>query len=286
MFERYTEKARRVIFFARYEACQHGSHFIETEHLLLGLLREEKALFLHLLPNLDEDSIRDKVAAHARTRKPVSTSIDLPLSDKSKWVLKYAADEADRLNHRHIGSEHLLLGLLHDKEDSAAKLLHQGNANYSAMRHAVEKLPQAFAAQSKIYAVPGHRSRVEVYKTVEIHGTSRNAEHISAAVNKCRENSWHWRKSSWTPLDVVINLKTADFSFDLSLAADSANFKLVQGGWKKDHCAICHWDLFESKDDPTHGTGYTNGRDWVCQECYEKFWARPDFLSATYDDIT
>jgi len=60
----------------------------------------------------------------------------------------------------------------------------------------------------------------------------------------------------------------------------------VKAGWKKDHCFICRWELFESKDDSDHGSGYTNGHDWLCTECYTKFWERPDFFSSSYSEIT
>ncbi len=113
MFERYTEKARRVIFFARYEASQFGSPYIETEHLLLGLLREDKALTNRFLrSHASVESIRKQIRGHTTTiREKVSTSVDLPLSNECKRVLAYAAEEAERLSHRHIGTEHLLLGL-------------------------------------------------------------------------------------------------------------------------------------------------------------------------------
>jgi Zn-finger protein len=55
---------------------------------------------------------------------------------------------------------------------------------------------------------------------------------------------------------------------------------------EKDHCAICHRPLYQSKDDAEHGSGYTNGRDWVCTECYDKFWQRPDFIAGSFSDIT
>ena len=111
MFERYTEKARRVIFFARYEASQFGSPYIETEHLLLGLLREDKALTNRFLrSHASVESIRKQIEGHTTIREKVSTSVDLPLSNECKRVLAYAAEEAERLSHRHIGTEHLLLG--------------------------------------------------------------------------------------------------------------------------------------------------------------------------------
>jgi len=109
MFERYTEKARRVIFFARYEASQFGSPYIETEHLLLGLLRESRAVTAKLLKPDSDFVIRKKIELHYGERKTISTSVDLPLSNESKRVLAYAAEEAERLAHKHIGSERLML---------------------------------------------------------------------------------------------------------------------------------------------------------------------------------
>src|ERR1035437_7913802 len=108
MFERYTEKARRVIFFARYEASQFGSPYIETEHLLLGLLREDKALANRFLrSHAAVESIRKQIEGHTTIREKVSTSVDLPLSHECKRVLAYGAEEAERLSHKHIGTEHL-----------------------------------------------------------------------------------------------------------------------------------------------------------------------------------
>ena len=108
MFERYTEKARRVIFFARYEASQFGSPYIETEHLLLGLLREDKALANRFLrSHAAVESIRKQIEGHTTIREKVSTSVDLPLSHECKRVLAYAAEEAERLDpqaHRHRAS--------------------------------------------------------------------------------------------------------------------------------------------------------------------------------------
>ena len=126
MFERYTEKARRVIFFARYEASQFGSPYIETEHLLLGLLREDKRIgLLFFRSHVFVDEIRKKIEQHTYIREKIATSVDLPLSNESKRVLAYAGEEAERLAHKHIGTEHLLLGLLREKEGFAAHLLNE-----------------------------------------------------------------------------------------------------------------------------------------------------------------
>jgi ATP-dependent Clp protease ATP-binding subunit ClpA len=98
MFERYTEKARRTIFFARYEASRFGSLYIEAEYLLLGLLREDKALANGFLrSHAAVESIRKQIEDHTARRATVPTSMDLPLSHECKRVLIYGAEEAERL---------------------------------------------------------------------------------------------------------------------------------------------------------------------------------------------
>src|SRR5450432_616748 len=143
MFERYTEKARRVIFFARYEASQFGSPYIETEHLLLGLLREDKALTNRFLrSHASVESIRKQIEAHTTIREKVSTSVDLPLSNECKRVLAYAAEEAERLSHKHIGTEHLLLGLLREEKCFAAEILHERGLRLSTIREELARTSQ------------------------------------------------------------------------------------------------------------------------------------------------
>src|ERR1700720_761721 len=150
MFERYTEKARRVIFFARYEASQFGSPYIETEHLLLGLLREDKALTNRFLrSHASVESIRKQIEGHTTIREKVSTSVDLPLSNECKRVLAYAAEEAERLSHRHIGTEHLLLGLLREEKCFAAEILHERGLRLSTIREELARTSQEKAAPQR-----------------------------------------------------------------------------------------------------------------------------------------
>ncbi len=138
MFGRYTEKARRVVFFARYEASQFGSPYIETEHLLLGLLREGKTLSNRFLRSPGAvESIRKQIEDHKMPGEKVSTSVDLPLSNESKNVLAYAAEEAERLGHKQIGTEHLLLGLLREEKCFAAEILHERGLRLSNIREAL-----------------------------------------------------------------------------------------------------------------------------------------------------
>jgi len=150
MFERYTEKARRVIFFARYEASQFGSPYIETEHLLLGLLREDKALTNRFLrTHASIESIRKQVEGRTTVREKVSTSVDLPLSQECKRVLAYAAEEAERLTHKHIGTEHLLLGLLREDKSFAAEILHERGLRLSTLREELGRVQPEKVSNSR-----------------------------------------------------------------------------------------------------------------------------------------
>jgi len=126
MFERYTEKAKRTIYFGFREASEFGSPCIESEHLLLGLLREDKSLanaFLH--SHAAVESIRKQVEGNTVIRERVPTSVDLPLSIECRRILVYAADEAEKLSHKFIGTGHLFLGVLREPDCFAAKLLRE-----------------------------------------------------------------------------------------------------------------------------------------------------------------
>jgi len=135
MFERYTEKARRIVFFARYEASEFGSQWIDTEYFLLGILREDKALANRLLPSGDPAvSIRQRIRALTPVREKIAFSVDLPLSPESKRVLAYSAEEADLLHHQHIDTGHMLLGLLREEKSLAASLLQEQGLSIAKVR--------------------------------------------------------------------------------------------------------------------------------------------------------
>lgn len=126
MFERYNEKARRVIFVARYEACSLGSPFIEAEHLLLGILREDKELTERVLDTRASfESVRYRIEAASGKRKPLPENADVPLSSGVMQVLTVAAEEAERRGSQQVGTEHLFLGLLRAENSMALDLIHQ-----------------------------------------------------------------------------------------------------------------------------------------------------------------
>jgi ATP-dependent Clp protease ATP-binding subunit ClpC len=142
MFERYTERARRVLFFARYEATQLGSTSIETEHLLLGLIREGKGLTSRIFArsHLSLESIRKEIEGRTVFREKVSTSVEIPFSAETKRVLTFAAEEADRLLHTYIGTEHLLLGILREERSVAASILYEKGMRLASVREDIVQL--------------------------------------------------------------------------------------------------------------------------------------------------
>lgn len=138
MFERYTEKARRVIFLARDEALEFGSAEIGTGHLMLGLLREDRVNSGLFLPRAASvEAVRAELEARMARAAKVPSRLDIPLSNGSKRVLAYAAEEAQRLGHRHIGPEHLWLGLLREESCEAAGVMRMNGADLKALRKAI-----------------------------------------------------------------------------------------------------------------------------------------------------
>jgi hypothetical protein len=133
MFERYTERARRTIFVARYEAAELGAREIENEHLLLGLIRESHHL-LRYLPGLDYiDMLRNEVLATIPSRE-TNTSPDIPLAPAAKRTLAYAAEEAEALGHQNVSTEHLFLALLREPDTVVAKTCIKHGAELSKAR--------------------------------------------------------------------------------------------------------------------------------------------------------
>ena len=135
MFERYTEKAGRVIFFARYEASRVGSPEIGDEHLLLGLMIEGKDIVRDYLGGESSMAeIRAAIAARVVARKPPPIKVDLPLSPAARQILAYAAEEATRLGHQHIGTAHLLLGILREEKCLSVRLLREHGVTLKGAR--------------------------------------------------------------------------------------------------------------------------------------------------------
>ncbi len=150
MFELYTEKARRVIFFARYEASQAGTPSIESEHLLFGLFRADRDILSACLgQEIDESDVRLEVETQTEPLPPFSTSVDLPISDECKRILAHSSEEAQRLAHQHIGPEHLLLGILREEGCLAARLLSGRGMSLAQVRLRIAALPSQVPAVAR-----------------------------------------------------------------------------------------------------------------------------------------
>jgi ATP-dependent Clp protease ATP-binding subunit ClpC len=147
MLEGFTEKACRVIFFARYEASQLGSESIEPEHLLLGLLREDTGISARFIGPFSEiEAIRKQIVDRTNRGEKLSTSVDRPLSRTSKAVLAQADKERVRLGVARVGTEHVLLGLL-QQESLAAEVLGGRGVKAQSVLERLETLPKTTACK-------------------------------------------------------------------------------------------------------------------------------------------
>jgi ATP-dependent Clp protease ATP-binding subunit ClpC len=125
-----------VLFFGRYEASQFGSPVIESEHLLLGLLREDRAIS-PLVPLDVGEAIRKEIDHRQTLHEKLTPSIDLPLSAECKRILAFAGQEAKALNHRYIEIGHLYLGIFREEKSLAATLLQEKTLQSDSLRQEI-----------------------------------------------------------------------------------------------------------------------------------------------------
>ena len=142
MYERFTERAKKLIVHARTEAKKLNSDFVRTEHMLLGLVRERDGVAARALANLgvDLDDLQRSIEQQMRHGATSSTSDDIPFSPSSKKVLEFAIDEARKLNHPYVGTEHILLGLLREGESAAFRLLDANRVDLAGVQEEIGKL--------------------------------------------------------------------------------------------------------------------------------------------------
>src|SRR5829696_1095856 len=138
MFERFTERARQVVVLAQEEARTLKHNYIGTEHILLGLLREEEGLAARVLESLDitVERVRAQVVRIVGSGEEV-TSGQIPFTPRAKKVLELALREALSLGHNYIGTEHILLGLVRENEGVAARILLDFDADADKIRNEI-----------------------------------------------------------------------------------------------------------------------------------------------------
>jgi len=139
MFEKFTERGRKVIVYAREEAERLQNDYLGTEHILLGTLREEDGIPVAVLRKMgiDVDQIRMEVERNLPSSGNTLTFGDIPFTPRAKKVLEYAVEEARLLGHNYIGSEHLLLGLIREEEGIGGKILRSFGVNLLGSRQLV-----------------------------------------------------------------------------------------------------------------------------------------------------
>jgi hypothetical protein len=125
VFERYSEKARRAIFYSRYEACDFGSPTIEAEHLVLGMLRETPGLFIAVDGTPKASVIGEAIRSRLPQATRIPNSSDVPLSAECKLIIVKATEEADRRKSRIVDVEHLVVALLRLPNCPAVRALHE-----------------------------------------------------------------------------------------------------------------------------------------------------------------
>ena len=171
MFERFTERARQVVVFAQDEARLLRHNYIGTEHLLLGLLREEQGLAARVLGSLDVtlEEVRNQVGRIVGQGDEVHTG-QIPFTPRAKKVLELSLREAKQLRHNYIGTEHILLGIARESQGVASRLLVDLGADAEKLRAAVldmlsgrpprDDAPPAYDVQQGVgFDVPSSRLR-------------------------------------------------------------------------------------------------------------------------------
>ncbi len=152
MFEKYNEKARRALFFARYEASKLGSRVIESEHILLGILREGEEAISEIFRrfHVKPDEVRREIEGERVFVERISSTAELPLSEESKKILAYASHEAESMLHTAVGSEHLIIGILRVEGCLAMRVMAQhGFDVYTARDEVLTLVKEREATQQK-----------------------------------------------------------------------------------------------------------------------------------------
>ncbi len=150
MFERFTERARKVIILAREEAIRLGHNFVGTEHLLLGLIREGDGLAVAILKKLNVNigAVKAEIEKIVSAGSEFSPAGEIPFTPQAKKVLEYAISEARSLGHNYIGTEHLLLGLIREAEGIASLVLRDFGVSVAAAKAQAQELLGEQASKS------------------------------------------------------------------------------------------------------------------------------------------
>src|SRR6476619_7352712 len=156
MYERFTDRARKMMQIANQEAKRFNHEYIGTEHILLGLVKEGSGVAANVLKNLDVDlrKIRLEVEKLVQSGPEMVTMGKLPQTPRAKKVIEYSMEEARNLNHNYVGTEHILLGLLREQEGVAAQVLMNLGLRLEEVRQEVLNLLGHNLPQSSLVVPP------------------------------------------------------------------------------------------------------------------------------------
>jgi Clp amino terminal domain, pathogenicity island component len=226
MFERYTERARRVIFFARYEASNYGSRHIETEHLLLGLLREDRELGKWFPESDYQSKIRAEIERRINRGKPFATSVEVPISAECKRVLTLAAETSEKFGHRQVETGHMLIAILGVEASLAAQILTASGLKPGPIKDEIAKAPgpkyQSKATVGALLTLDSFLAGLKWLNAEDlIHFFAKNAEFIDASGK--RRNYQEIRKEFET-IFAPYAKKNASYIVEATLAETSELF--------------------------------------------------------------
>ncbi|MHC5064267.1 MAG: Clp protease N-terminal domain-containing protein, partial [Planctomycetota bacterium] len=158
MFDRFTDRAKKVMSFARQEAQKFNHEYIGTEHILLGLVQEGSGVAANVLKNMtiDLEKVRHEVEKIVKTGPSMVTMGQLPFTPRAKKVLELSMEEASQLSHNYIGTEHLLLGLIKENEGIAAQVLMNLGVKLEEVREEVLEFLGASDSSSEDDSEPEH----------------------------------------------------------------------------------------------------------------------------------
>lgn len=181
MFDRFTDRARKVMSLARQEAQRFNHQYIGTEHILLGLIQEGSGVAANVLRNLevDPEKIRVEVEKIVQDGPTMVTMGQLPFTPRAKKVLELASEEASNLRHNYIGTEHLLLGLIRENEGVAAQVLMNLNLKLDDVREEVLELLGADMSSSDSAPAGGGEKSTKKSKTPALDAFGRDLTELA-----------------------------------------------------------------------------------------------------------
>ncbi len=181
MFERFTDRARKVMALANQEAQRFNHEYIGTEHVLLGLVKEGSGVGANVLKNLEVDlrKVRLEVEKLVKSGPNMVTMGKLPQTPRAKKVIEYAIEEARNLNHNYVGTEHLLLGLLREQDGVAAQVLMNLGLKLDEVREEVLNLLGASGETEEAMPMPGGEQKKAKSKTPALDSFGRDLTELA-----------------------------------------------------------------------------------------------------------